>query len=177
MSKPLFKNTKPYVVSVPTPYGGSLSVPPNKYVAGTYFVRVHMQLPVLTPVSPDAPVRPTDIVATFDVAVPTVVPVVTSQPAEVELKDLPQPVEESKVSPEIEEPTKKNKGGRPRKTSLEDATKNMWKSVTFIMPEASDVDKMSKEDLFKLAGKLNVSSKGLEIPELKESLKDRLRNG
>ena len=172
MSKPLFKNEKPYNVAVPTPYGSSINVPPGKYIAGNYFNAFYARNRELRLMPPTLTVSPELIICSYEIKAPD-----EAKTGLVNTTPIADPVavpvldEEVKVPDIIAEP-KKNKGGRPRK-NLADSAKDMWKDVTFILPAASEVDKMSTEQLERVATKLNVS-KALPRTELIETIKLKL---
>ncbi len=175
MSKYIFRNDKPYVVSVPTPYGGSLSIPPGSSVAGDYFIAFHKQSPILTPVLPGEIVHPKSIVGEFNSA--------KTKQRELEEKEQNTPSlekleipQELSIPKDIAEPPVRNKGGRPpKKKTLEEAAKDLWKEVTFVQPDASDVDSMSKEDLSKLANKFSIP-KTLSESAQRVAIKEKLRS-
>lgn len=173
MSQPIFKNDKPYNVAVPTPYGSSINVPPGKYVAGNYFNAFYATNRGLKLVPPGEVVPAQHIVCSYELnphAQQKTSSVINTTPIP-KVQEMPVNVEEEKVPDIIAEP-KKNKGGRPRK-NLADVANEMWKDVTYILPSASEVDKMSTDQLNKLANKLNVS-KSLPRTELVESIKLKL---
>lgn len=176
MSKPLFKNEQPYTVGVPTPYGSSINVPSGKYVAGTYFSRFYATNRELKLMPEGTVVPPSSIVCSYDVASPAVTTVVhptvvNTTPLIDPATVIPATVDQFRVEESIEEP-KKNKGGRPKKT-LQEAANEMWQDVTFVLPAASEVDKLPNDKLMALAQKLEVS-KNLPRTELVNNIKLKL---
>lgn len=167
MSTPVFKNSKPYTVGVPTPTGSSVNVLPGFFVQGTFFSAFYATNRELT-LMDDGFVAPLkQLVCSYDRA--SSVPVVSTAPP-VALDRTPTP-EPERVSEIIEEP-KKNKGGRPKK-NLEEAAKDLWKGVNYVLPATHEVAGMKTEDLDKLAIKLGVS-KALPREELIENIKLKL---
>lgn len=175
MTKPLFKNERPYSVSVPTPYGSSINVPTGKYVAGTYFNRFYASNRELKLMPEGSTVPANQIICSYDVVLPNAptvqLPTIVNSAEVITIESVPSVSEPSRVDESIDEP-KKNKGGRPRK-SIAEAANEMWKDVTFVLPSASEVDTLSNEKLSSLAQKLEVS-KGLPRTEMIQNIKLKL---
>lgn len=168
MSSPIFKNEKPYSVFVPTPYGSSTNVSPGKFISGTFFIpfyKSNRELKLM-PVGTVVPVNM--LVCSYDVKEKVTAPEAVAVVVPPLRENITEP---EKVAEHISEPLK-NKGGRPRK-STEQAVQDMWKNVSYVLPSASEVDRMTTEDLQKLAGKVGVS-KALPRQELVENIKFKL---
>ncbi len=180
MSQPLFKNENPYTISVPTPYGSSINVPSQKYVAGSYFNRYYAATMTLKLMPVGTVVQPNSIICSYELVTnpaPTTTVVQSSVVNTAPILDpqtVPVIMDKPVVSQSIEEApiNKKNKGGRPRR-SISEAANEMWKDVTFVLPSASEVDGLSNEKLSSLAQKLEVSA-GLPRTELIQNIKLKL---
>ena len=148
--KYLFVNNRPYVVGVPTPTGGSIMVPPRKFVQGVYFLQLSKQTRIIEPVpeltADQIPKK--NIVYSQD-------KLNIQEETTVAQQSAPVPVH---VAPVAEAEPKK---------SMEETMEDAMRSVRGLVPTGPELDRMSLNELKTTCENLQIIPVGKRVDLIK----------